>query len=272
MLCARPFRTADGDFGCGQCMPCRINTRRVWTGRLLFESLMHKENGVFTLTYSDDFVTEELQPRELQLFLKRLRVVSPEPFRFYGVGEYGEEGFRPHFHVVTFGLSWLRADLVQKAWSWKGKPMGFVHGMELNPHTAAYVCGYIAKKWTTKQNEKLEGRHPEFSRMSNRPYGIGGGAIPEMAAALSAYNSSLVDVPREFHAWGKKMPLGSYLHKKLRVALGRSDKQPQVLKKALAEVRAQRTPEEKRKLEVKRNAAYEVAVARQKLSNSRKKL
>lgn len=243
MLCKKPFRQGLQEYGCGQCNPCRLNRRRLWTHRLLLEANLHEFASVATLTYSPEFHPENgsLVPRHMQLFLKRLRkVLGPaRPIRFFGVGEYGDMGERPHYHVALFGVAHLESDLVLSAWK-----LGMVHLMELNTETAQYVCGYVVKKMTAKDDPRLKGRHPEFARMSLRP-GIGAGAMGPLADTLNdthgaAFIGATGDVPGALLHGRKKMPLGRYLRRKLRDELGFAEigGQPRVAQLQAEELRA----------------------------------
>lgn len=196
------------------------------------ESLCHAQNSFATLTYSDEHLpsNKSLVPLDLQLFLKRLRKrIAPHRIRFYGVGEYGHEGSRewnPHYHLSLFGVSGFQvfdgvlfADVVQEEWS-----KGITTVYEFNHHTAAYVCGYVTKKLTDPTNEKLEGRYPEFARMSRRP-GIGHEAMCRVAAEIGKHGViSLLeetgDVSPHLLVGRKKLPLGRYLLSRLREQVG----------------------------------------------------
>lgn len=43
---------------CGQCLPCRVKYRRLWTHRCLLEQRMHSDSSFLTLTYSDEKMEE----------------------------------------------------------------------------------------------------------------------------------------------------------------------------------------------------------------------
>ena len=73
--------------------------------------MCHEASAFVTLTYSDDQLVRTLGdfptlcPEHPQAFLKRLRArVAPARFRFYLVGEYGDQTHRPHYHLVLFGF------------------------------------------------------------------------------------------------------------------------------------------------------------------------
>lgn len=216
-------------FGCGQCLPCRVNKRRQWQWRQYLESLLYDDNSFVTLTYADDKlpVAGSLEPQVVSLWIKRLRTaISPLRFRYLLVGEYGERTLRPHYHLSVFGLSGhsvcgrkLFSDWIDESWG-----RGFVQVAEFNELTAQYVAGYVVKKWTNKGHPALEGRHPEFARMSNRP-GIGAGAMEIMARTLGSQYLSWEtgDVPSELKIGGKRVPLGRYLLARLRKEMGFSD-------------------------------------------------
>lgn len=233
-------------FGCGQCLPCRINKRRQWMWRQFFESLIHEENAFVTLTYADEHLPREcnLDPRALQLFLKRLRKsVWPAKIRFFAVGEYGQDGkreFNPHYHLSLFGVSgfsdWIGsrqvrygvAEAVHQCW-----PYGNIDCKEFNESTASYVAGYTVKKLTSVGDPKLKGRTPEFMRSSRRP-GLGADAMPVIAQQLLASGHFNGDVPRQLKLGKKNIPLGRYLLKKAREACGMTPEQIEKVKSAIS--------------------------------------
>lgn len=156
-----------------------------------------------------------------QLWLKRLRkALGPtRPVRYYLVGEYGDQTFRPHYHAAVFGLSQFESSLVLSTWS-----MGMVDVGELTRESAQYVAGYVTKKMTAYDDPRLCGRYPEFARMSLRP-GIGAGFVPVVAEALSTREGSQSiagagDVPTVLQHGSQCLPLGRYLRRKLREEVG----------------------------------------------------
>lgn len=249
--CANPYVTRGLAFGCGQCMACRVNRRRVWTHRIILEAKEYEFNTFATLTYSDDHVPAlgSLEPEHLKLFMYRLRfALKPQKIRFYAVGEYGDDTERPHYHVAFFGLeNCLRGrtmvrrngiccescSRVASHWSY-----GNVYLGELNSTTAAYIAGYCTKKLTARDDERLHGRHPEFARMSNRP-GIGAHAMDDVASTLMEHGlDKSEDVPAALRHGGRLYPLGRYLRRRLRTRIGRDEKAPEsVLEKARGELR-----------------------------------
>lgn len=231
------YDAVDGiPFPCGQCLPCRINKRRVWTLRLMLESFLHQDAAFITLTYSEDNLPydQEYRPtlckRDFQLFLKRLRKrFGHAEVRYYGCGEYGEKSARPHYHAIIFGLSpavldpeWLlyggksgrdfhrhRSSPLFDLWQY-----GIVHVGECSRQSIQYVAGYVTKKLVVN---KQDTRQKEFSLMSRRP-GIAAGAIEAVVGALK-------DVPEsgftgQLRVDGKKWPMGRYLITKVADELG----------------------------------------------------
>lgn len=189
---------------------------------MFYESQLHEDNCFVTLTYSPDELPAlcSLVPRDLTLFLKRLRTaVEPRRFRYFAVGEYGDESSRPHYHAILFGLGCFDSAVIDAAW---GK--GLTATFEFNEYTAQYTAGYTVKKLTRKDDPRLGGRHPEFARMSLRP-GIGAGAMELLAKSLSTDLGlddvvGTGDVPTNLILGRKKIPLGRYLRKKLREEIG----------------------------------------------------
>lgn len=224
-------------FGCGQCLPCRINKRREWTHRILLESLMSGDNAFVTLTYESDLV-RSLEPEHARNFLKRIRkAVAPRKLRFYLVGEYGDKSERPHYHLALFnhptcgrlftsynrnGINCCRTcQTFQSYW-----PFGNIYLGTLEPHSAAYIAGYVTKKMTRTDDVRLGNRHPEFARMSLKP-GIGYHALHEIASVLIQYQEQEPDVPTALrHGSRKILPLGRYLTRSLRELTGREKAAP----------------------------------------------
>ena len=196
---------------CGQCIGCRMQYSREWANRCLLELEDHDSAWFATLTYDNDHVPRScygdpetgevipslsLRKRDLQLFMKRLRKAFPDDrIRFYAAGEYGSHTFRPHYHVILFGLHlddlqiyerdpetgfvlYLSPSL-QACWSVKGddgvkKPIGRAVVSEVSWETCAYTARYVTKKLTGPaacfyDDHNIE---PPFTQMSLKP-GIG---------------------------------------------------------------------------------------------------
>jgi len=231
---------------CGHCLACRINRRRLWTHRLLLEAAASSDSSFLTLTYADEHLpmtkngqSPTLSPMHLQRWLKRFRRrVAPLKLRFYAVGEYGEDNGRPHYHLAMFG--WPVCRRGQTRWSRAGKcceacdpiretwGMGSIMSLELNSYTAQYIVGYVIKKMTAADDNRLQpGQFPEFARMSNRP-GIGAALMDDLASKVMQYELVDVDVPGALDHGRRRLPLGRYLKRRLRVRVGLEANAPAV--------------------------------------------
>lgn len=203
------------------------------------------------MTYADTEIPPgaSLVPSDVQLFLKRLRTFyAPIRLRYFAVGEYGDQTGRPHYHLAIFGVgplsiaglsvptkvvqpfklttSGLPVYIGDPLYSIWGK--GHVFVGDLTKDSAQYIAGYVTKKMTNGKDQKtlqwLNGRHPEFARMSLRP-GIGATAMEDVASVLftevgQLSMTSTGDVPSVLAHGKKKFPLGRYLRRKLRENLG----------------------------------------------------
>lgn len=219
MMCKKPFTKGVESHGCGQCMPCRLNRRRIWTHRMMLEAAVHPAASFVTLTYKENPIT--LIPRDLQLFIKRVRK-NVGSCRFFAVGEYGDHSDRPHYHVALFGHGPQVASLIDSCWG-----LGYTYTGDLTLDSAQYIAGYVTKKMTSKDDTRLNGRYPEFARMSLRP-GIGAPAIRSVAAALQNKHGwdeidARSDVPSMLRHGGRTMPLGRYMRLRLRDEMNFSD-------------------------------------------------
>jgi hypothetical protein len=264
-LCENPFMKGDIPCPCGKCDPCIKARKNKWKNRVLFEDYDHEYSSFVTLTYSEEnlrfqnpvtgeFGFPTLVPEDLRNFLKRIRrAVEPTKLRFYACGEYGDRNWRPHYHLALFGyepcyrptgtrrdllapgkLCCPPCDLLYKKWG-----LGVIDNAPINDKTAAYIAGYINKKLTKSTDDRLEGRFPEFQRMSNRP-GIGANAVAPLAEALfSSFGKSMLtdtgDVPAVIYQGGKPIFLDRYIRDKLRDAIGVNDATKEATKQAYSE-------------------------------------
>lgn len=171
---------------CGRCVECRKNERLGWALRCKLEAGCQDQNTFVTLTYRDEDCPDDLQPKDLQRFHKRLRRLlgakkrGRRKYRHFCCGEYGEQTNRPHYHGLLFGLC-SRQDkaLIEEAWG-----HGHIVADEVNIARIHYITGYTTKKLALP--EKLERidyetgevivREPPFRTMSKNP-GIGANAM-----------------------------------------------------------------------------------------------
>lgn len=200
---------------------------------------MHDENCFVTLTYRDESLPPfgSLSPRDLQLFLKRLRKAESGGIRFFACGEYGSRSLRPHYHLCLFGydpadkVRWTtrngypvwRSDSLERLWPHGQSEIGSV-----TFQSAAYVARYIVKKRSVnvgmvskRASQGIESatgefgeRVPEFSRQSRRP-GIGKPWIEKFACEVYpsdgvVVRGRLVKPPRYYDQHCKERDPGSY--------------------------------------------------------------
>lgn len=188
---------------CGKCEGCRLDRSRAWADRMLLEfehpagDLPARTAIFITLTYDDNHIPMvkctdgqyrgNLQVCDVQLFIKRLRkYVAPTKLRYFLCGEYGEHTFRPHYHMILFGLNGffdevpysvpvpdretdMYSETLSNLWS-----HGNVIYSKASYQTFAYVARYVLKKQFGSDDGNLfyRGRKPPFVTMSRRP-GIG---------------------------------------------------------------------------------------------------
>lgn len=215
---------------CGQCIGCRLAKSVDWATRIHHEAQMHDANCFVTLTYGPEHLPRDgsICIRELQLFMKRLRKkLGHNRVRFFGCGEYGDLGRRPHYHVILFGwspfdtIAWRktksgfvvsRSPLLEQVW-----PYGHVEVGTVTHQSAAYVARYCIKKVNGREADAHYRRvdpetgevwnvQPEFICMSTKP-GIGSAWFSEFAG--DAFPSDFVVVD------GLKRPVPNYYKRKL---------------------------------------------------------
>jgi len=268
-LCENPFMVGSLPCSCGKCEPCTKSRTNKWKNRINLESYGHESSAFVTLTYTDEnlrfqnpktgeFTLPTLIPSDPRNFIKRIRKAhlktihsdtGKSPLRYYLCGEYGDTNWRPHYHMALFGYEPCYrgqtdklkhsegnsccppCDLLKETWK-----LGSIDNAPLNDKTAAYVAGYITKKLTMSDDSRLEGRFPEFQRMSNRP-GLGANAVEAIADALfSKFGKDMLtehsDVPTLLTQGKTQIILDRYIKNKLRDAIGVDDETIQKTKKA----------------------------------------
>ncbi|UPW41656.1 replication initiator protein [Peromfec virus RodF8_29] len=197
---------------CNKCIGCRLKYAREWATRCMFELQYHKDAWFVTLTYNDQHVPKSYYPdpstgeaipvmtlsrRDLQLLLKRLRRSHPDcNIRYYACGEYGPTTWRPHYHMILYGLPLddlqVRSQQVDgqiTAWEsptlsavWSTRPFGnysplldAIGDVQLAPvtwSTCAYTARYVIKKQLGEDGRNFyETYHlqPPFTAMSLKP-------------------------------------------------------------------------------------------------------
>jgi len=221
-------------------MGCRINRRRLWTGRLLMEAASDQANEVsafLTLTYNEDEVPRTADglltldrldgARWRDAIRKRIGRVPA----FFFVGEYGDLTQRPHYHAMVFHVDAAQLAECVDAWS-----RGFATVSPITPRRASYVAGYTVKKMTGRDDARLDGREAEFAQMSKRP-AIGDRYIAHLEQWLqtregAAFVTANADVPQSIRTGGRIWPLGDRHRRKLRLACGLPEKRTEL--KAIA--------------------------------------
>lgn len=112
-FCLHPTILKDGTpFPCGNCPVCRMKYRKQMALRIYMEKCIEKpfKSYFLTLTYNDQNIPLSAERqcfdrRHITRFLDSLRHRLSRyglSLRYFGTCEYGEEGYRPHYHFITF--------------------------------------------------------------------------------------------------------------------------------------------------------------------------
>lgn len=186
---------------CGKCIECRLQYSRQWADRCVYEAMYYPEDQCWfcTLTYNNENIVDvnseylpgTLVKKHFQDFMKRLRDheyrKNGNRIRFYACGEYGSKTFRPHYHVIIFGIQFRPDSLMEWTVSKSGKRQwrscylediwerGICTVSPMSWDTAAYTARYTLKKAFKEYSKELyevNGLEPEFVLMSRKP-GIG---------------------------------------------------------------------------------------------------
>lgn len=193
---------------CQQCDPCRQASRDAWKTRIKLEYETAQTLGLpahfITLTFNEgainhkDGYRKRLFYKEVRLFLARLykyamrkqaprmpvsgyysdggtgttTLVEYPLFRYFIVGEYGDQKHRAHYHLVLFGINFHDRQLkfdpqdptkshetsatLDALWGY-----GNCHIGTVTPESIAYCAAYIAKE---HRFDPSSFRYPHFIR------------------------------------------------------------------------------------------------------------
>jgi len=163
---------------CGKCPACMRRRVSGWAFRLQKHSEQSNSAHFVTLTYNDENIKktkngfEILVKKDLQDFFKRLRKLTKQKISYYAVGEYGDTGERPHYHIILFNAN---PKIVENAWSLNNINLGNIHFGDVGDASIGYTLKYINKH---KKIPQFNGddRQKEFSLMSK---GLGAAYITE---------------------------------------------------------------------------------------------
>lgn len=208
----------------------------------MLESQCHEHSFFSTFTYEKEPSDGSVHKEHISATFHRLRKAASQrgkAVRFFAVGEYGDQFFRPHYHAAVFGLSAGDGDIITQAWHGLrdpefGSQPGFCTHGSLTPSSAGYIAGYVTKKLTAKASTialaKLGGRLPEFAVMSRRP-GIGLLFIEALVDGLNTSEGALFiartgDVPTAVNIGGRLLPLGRTVRSHLRMHFFGEPNQP----------------------------------------------
>lgn len=138
---------------------------------------------------------------DLTNFFKKLRKLSNTNVRYYAVGEYGSETWRPHYHVILFNVDY---EYVIKAWD-----KGEVHFGTVSEASIGYTLKYISKEKRVPQHQN-DDRVPEYSRMSK---GIGANYLTD---AIKQWHKADLDQRLYLPLLdGKKAPMPRYYKERI---------------------------------------------------------
>lgn len=212
MSCYSPFhvdipgRIESVPVPCGRCPYCLKRRVSEWSFRLRKQDEISVCSFFVTLTYSEPPISPKgfmtLNKVCTQRFFKRLRKATPQTtWKYYLVGEYGSQNWRPHYHIILFAdTQWSKDQLLiqlYKSWDKGVIDVGTVTGASV-----AYTLKYVQKPKRVPAH-KNDDRLPEFSLMSK---GLGINYLTQNIVDYHASNLSENYAVQD----GYKVPLPRY--------------------------------------------------------------
>lgn len=167
--CKKPYIRQNGEvFACGQCESCRRRQIQEWTVRGGHELISNNFKAILmTLTYAPKNLIvgarRKMNPKDkrgifntndMTLFIKRFRKKYKHlgKLRYIYCAEYGTKYWRPHFHILFYGVTWEdlkgRTNEEKKAELKELWRLGKVDtdARPISINAIQYVTGYVRKK------------------------------------------------------------------------------------------------------------------------------
>lgn len=178
---------------CGYCLPCCAQRQQQTAFRISKEidtALSSTERGSYflTLTYDPEHLPPGglLERSHLELLLNSLQQAHsrinkretphlPARFKYYGVGEYGTQSMRAHYHVILIGFDLgSKYPITNAGRNAKGNPIytcaifdklwgrGRYELQQATPAAALYVAKYTLKQNQSKIFKTTESKGNEY--------------------------------------------------------------------------------------------------------------
>ena len=113
---------------CGKCIECVKDRQNAWFVRTYYQFLNTKGSVYFvTLTYDNKHISQKengytLNKSDVQKWFKRARRTSEYhnlqdgKISYFLAGEYGKKTFRPHYHLLLFGVEQKLLNIMLEDW------------------------------------------------------------------------------------------------------------------------------------------------------------
>lgn len=181
----------DLDVPCGKCINCLLDKNMEWQFRCYCEYLSRGSVATFlTLTVDDIHNTRRVSKKDVQTFFKSFRNTyflgknktieysEQDSFSYVCTSEYGSESFRPHYHIILFGVDVIdlitnynlnkRFQILGRAkggfrFNWSIWSKGFCHAEPLTPQLIKYCLKYLLKG--RLRDPSICGDYPSYNDM-----------------------------------------------------------------------------------------------------------
>lgn len=193
---------------CQKCIGCYFDYSNEWVLRCKMELEQCEKATFITLTYDNEHLPDKsnLKRKDVQDFLKRLRrKIEPLKIRFFGCGEYGSKGSRPHYHLIIFGYQFedliflkrtkrgeniYRSPFLEKIWTFGFSSVGYV-----NEETIKYCTKYLQKFAFNLNQFEVK----PFTMCSTRvPLGYDALSLKQIESDAIWYHGHKKKLPRSF--------------------------------------------------------------------------
>lgn len=240
---------------CGKCERCIERRKMEWGFRMEQELKVCKTAYFITLTYNNKnvpynetmydketkqevikkrYYKKTLNRYDLEKFIKRLRqnhkrtgdtkesvwnnLKKEDKIKFYAAGEYGEDRFRPHYHLIIYNTS---EQAILKSWK-----LGSIDIQKASSRTIGYLMKYLDKRIGA---EKDYTKAKEFNTMSE---GIGKNYITKN----KDWHRRNIDVLFVTNSNGVRIPMPKYYRNQIFTKEERMD-QVEIVEEALLELK-----------------------------------